>query len=339
LRVERCAPGAAIPSGIPTLNAERPTLNLSRASGSRLGRVSGPLVGVVVVNWHNRAATERCLAALRGLTYPRWSLVLVDNGCAEFSAAELAGLAPGATYLHSATNLGFAGGSNLAMRAALERGAEWVWFLNDDACPEPDALSLLLDAAEQAPRPAVLGPKIVQQAHPNRIDSIALDIDLPSGRVRLLGHDEVDRGQYDRVREPLAVTGCALLLRRDACERLRGFDEAYFNYMEDADLCLRARAAGLAVAAVPGARVLHDRPPATRGRQSTSSLYYSCRNHLVLLALHGPQPLWRTRLRSAAVLARYVAFALRGNPMGALARMAAVRRGARDYAAGIMGPG
>ena len=263
--------------------------------------------------------------------------MLVDNGCADFSAEELADRAPGAAYVRSATNLGFAGGSNLGMRAALARGAEWVWFLNNDATPEPDALGELVDAAERAPHPALLGAKIVQQARPERLDSIALDIDLASGRVRLLGHDEVDRGQYDDVREPLAVTGCALLMRRDACEMLGGFEESFFAYFEDADLCLRARAHGLSVAAVPRARVHHDRAPAARGRQSASSLYYSCRNHLVLVSMHAPQATWVSRLRSAAVVARYAAFALRGDPRAAAARLAAVRRGARDYAAGVMG--
>ena len=311
------------------LNAQRSTLNAARDSA--------PLVGIVVVNWRNRPATERCFEALRQLTYPRWTLVLVDNGCADFSAGEIAARAPGAAYLGSETNLGFAGGSNLGMRAALARGAEWVWFINNDAAPEPDALTMLLDAAQQPPHPVVLGAKIVQQARPERLDSVALDLDLASGRVRLLGHDEIDRGQYDDVREPLAVTGCALLLRRDACEWLNGFEESFFAYFEDADLCLRARRAGLAVRAVPNARVRHDRAPATHGRQSVSSLYYSCRNHLVLVALHAPQSASFSRLRSAAIVARYAAFALRGDPRGARARLAAVRRGARDYAAGVMG--
>jgi hypothetical protein len=296
-----------------------------------------PLVGIVVVSWNDRPATERCLEALRHLAYPRWLLVLVDNGGTDLSAEEITRRAPGATYVRNPTNLGFAGGCNRGMTAALARGAEWVWFLNQDAVPEPDALAELLAVAQQPPHPALLGAKIVQYQRPERLDSIALDVDLASGRIRLLGHDELDRGQYDRVRAPLAVTGCALLVQRAACERLGGFDETYFAYLEDADLCLRARDAGLAVAAVPSARVRHDRAPAARGRQSASSLYYACRNHLVLLARHAPRPPWRARLRGAVVVARYLAFALRGGPAGAAARLDAVRRGARDYAAGVMG--
>src|SRR5262249_47258431 len=147
----------------------------------------------------------------------------------------------------------------------------------------------------------------------------------------LLGHDETDRGQYDRLLEPLAVTGCALLVRRHACEQLGGFDEAFFAYLDDADLCLRARRAGLHVAAVPSARVRHDRAPPPR-------LHHAGPNPLWLLALHAPQPAWRARLRSARVLSGYLAYALRGDPSGAAERIAAVRRGARDYTGNKMGP-
>jgi GT2 family glycosyltransferase len=313
---------------------------MAAPTGEPAHRPTGsPRVGIVVVNWRRPEATRACLRALAAMTYRNWFAVVVDNGTADFADAGERAVAPDVAYAHSAVNLGFAGGSNLGMRAALGRGADWVWFLNDDALPEPEALSELLAAAERPPRPALLGAKIVQCAHPERLDSVALDVDLAGGRVRLLGHDEIDRGQYDQVREPLAVTGCALLVRADACRHLGGFEESYFAYLEDADLCLRARAAGLRVAAVPRARVRHDRAPATRGRQSPASLYYACRNHLVLLAVHAPQPAWRSRLRSAAVLARYLAFALRGDPAGAAQRVAAVRRGARDYARGIRGAG
>jgi GT2 family glycosyltransferase len=297
-----------------------------------------PLVGVVVVNWRRPEATRGCLQALSAMKYGNWFAVVVDNGATDFSADALGHELPGSEYVRSAANVGFAAGANLGMYAALARGAEWIWYLNDDAVAEPDALDALLAAARLPLQPRVLGPKIVQHAHPERIDSIALDIDLDRGRVYLLGHDEIDRGQYDHVREPLAVTGCAMLVRRDACEYLAGFNERYFAYLEDADFCLRARAWGLRVAAVPGARVGHDRAPATRGRQSPSSLYYACRNHLALLAAHAPQSPSRSRARSARVLAGYVAFALRGDPRGAATRLAAVRRGALDYMRGTMGP-
>jgi hypothetical protein len=296
-----------------------------------------PSVGIVVVNWRRREVTLACLKALQGLDYPDWRLFLVDNGCEDFTAAELERLFPGVAYMRTAQNLGFAGGSNAGMRAALAAGAAFVWFLNNDAEPEPEALRELVAAAERSPPAAVVGAKVLQKARPERIDSVALHLDLGWGRVLLLGHDEVDRGQYDDLADVDALTGCAMLVRRDALARLGGFDESFFSYLEDADLCLRARAAGLRVAAAPRARVAHDRPVATRGRQSAASLYYATRNHLELVRRHGRGPHWRSALRAAVVFALNLAYALRAGDGPARARVAAVWQGLRDYRLGRFG--
>jgi GT2 family glycosyltransferase len=143
---------------------------MAAPTGEPAHRPTGsPRVGIVVVNWRRPEATRACLRALAAMTYRNWFAVVVDNGTADFADAGERAVAPDVAYAHSAVNLGFAGGSNLGMRAALGRGADWVWFLNDDALPEPEALSELLAAAERPPRPALLGAKIVQCAHPERL--------------------------------------------------------------------------------------------------------------------------------------------------------------------------
>jgi GT2 family glycosyltransferase len=304
------------------------------ATPTHPGETAAPRVAAVVLNWHGRAHTLECLRALAALSYPRLSLILIDNGCKQFSAEEVASLFPNARYLHSAVNLGFAGGANLGMRSALDNGADYVWFVNQDAQPEPESLRELLAVAERDTAIAIVGPKILQQADPQRLDSIALRVDLRSGRLYLTGHDEIDRGQYDHLTEVDAVSGCAMLLRRSASVHLGGFDEGFFAYVEDADLCLRARAAGLRVCAAPRARVRHDRVPAAGGRQSVSSLYYATRNHLVLIRRHAPPP----RLpRLFLVVALNVAYALRGTGGACAPRLHAVWRAVCDYGRGVQG--
>jgi GT2 family glycosyltransferase len=298
---------------------------------------SAPLVAIVVVNWHRRDVTLDCLHALRALTYDRWLLVLVDNDSADFSADEVGALAPGGRYVRTGENLGFAGGSNLGLRAALETGASHVWFLNNDAEPEPEALTELMALAESDATIGVAGAKILSGSDPQRLDSIALDVNLGNGRIYLTGHDEHDHGQYDQLRDPIAVSGCAMLVRRAACEQLGGFDERYFAYLEDADLCLRARAAGYRVIAVPRARVRHQRATATQDRQSVSSLYYTARNHLRLVDEHGDGGAATRALRRVAVAGLNTAYALRGAPSDKRHRLQAVWQGIRDYHRGVVG--
>lgn len=298
-----------------------------------------PLVATVVLNWRRREGTLSCLGALARLEYPRNIAILVDNGCEDFSAAEIAALLPTARYLRAPVNLGFAGGANLGMREALRLGAEFVWFLNNDAQPEPAALAELVAVADASPQNDIVGAKILLQSDPARLDSIALRIDLRHGRILLLGHNELDLGQYDGPSNPMAVTGCAMLVRRSACEQLGGFDESFFAYLEDADLCLRAVAAGLRVAVAPRSRVLHDRRPAGDGRQSVSSLYYTARNHLLLLERHGPggRLTGRLRLVTAALLA--AAYAARSGQGSRSQRLRAVWRGVADFRRGRYGEG
>lgn len=296
-----------------------------------------PLVGIVVVNWHRREVTSACLRALRALTYDHWFLVLVDNDSADFTADEVRALAPQAVYLRTTHNLGFAGGSNLGMRAALDAHASHVWFLNNDAEPEPRALAELLEVVAQDATIGVAGAKILRGSDPERFDSVALEVNLNSGRIYLTGHDERDRGQYDTLADTIAVSGCAMLVRRAACAQLRGFDERYFAYLEDADLCLRARAAGFRVVVAPRARVRHQRAEATADRQSVTSIYYTTRNHLRLVDEHGDGgPLSRAG-RRLAVAGLNAAYALRGGAGAKGPRLRAVWQGIRDYHRGVVG--
>jgi GT2 family glycosyltransferase len=296
-----------------------------------------PLVGVVVVNWRDRDRTKRCLRALSALTYPHWRLFLVDNQGPDLSAAEVASIAPGAEYLSSAENLGFAGGSNLGMRAALGAGAGYVWFLNNDTEPDPDSLSELIAAAGDDPSTALVGAKILRLGEPQRIDSLALHVSLWSGRVFLVGHDEVDRGQYDQWRDPQVITACALLASRAVCERLEGFDERFFAYLEDADFCLRARASGFRVLLAARARVYHDRPASTSDRQSPASIYYTARNHLFLMDRHGTGGEALRALRRIFIVALNTAYCARLRSPGARDRLRALCQGVRDYRRGVMG--
>lgn len=297
-----------------------------------------PLVGIVILNWHGRPDTEACLRALAQLSYPHFFAIVIDNGCQELSPQRVAALVPQARYLHSPTNLGFAGGANLGMRHALGLGAKLVWFLNSDAQAEPDSLAELVAIARRDPRIGVVGPKIVQADDPRRLDSVALHLDLRTGRLYLLGHDEEDSGQYDQLTNTSVVTGCAMLVTREVCERLGGFDESYFAYLEDADLCLRARSAGFRVVVAPRARVRHRRAPATEGRQSLGSLYYTTRNHLRLMKEHASGSALQRCLRSAVVVALNAAYALRAGGAPLPARLEAVWRGVRAYRRGLAGP-
>ncbi|MEU8138904.1 glycosyltransferase [Streptodolium elevatio] len=143
---------------------------------------------------------------------------------------------------------------------------EWLWLLHDDSEPAPDALHLLLRAADELPSAGVLGPKVRSWYDRRRLLEVGTTIARSGRRWTGLERREQDQGQHDAVRGVLAVGSAGLLVRRDVWEQLGGFDPRLPFGRDDTDFCWRTNAAGHRVVVVPEAVVLHAEA-ATRERR------------------------------------------------------------------------
>ena len=126
-------------------------------------RREGGIVAVVL-NWNGG---EDSLACLESLAAAGVETICVDNGSVDGSADAAAARFPDVELLRNGTNLGYAGGNNVGIRRALERGAEWVWLVNNDATVASDAPAALAMAAELRPDAGVLACKIYQADPPD----------------------------------------------------------------------------------------------------------------------------------------------------------------------------
>ena len=304
---------------------------------SRVWTTAAPPVWVVVLNRRGRAYTIDCLRAVAGLSYPNLTLVLIDNGSEDFTAEEVRQLVPGAHYLRVAINRGFTGGVNLGIRTALEHGGEYVFLLNNDTRVEVHAISELIQVAQSDPRIGIVGAKLLQLDAPGRLESAGLSVDLRRGRVYQIGFGESDDGQYDATTDVIAVSGGAMLLSRGVLEQLNGFDERYFRYLEDVDVCLRARKAGFRVVFAPRARVHHKGKGMAGGHTSPLILYYSVRNHLMLMREHGTGGPLAHLLRIPIICGFSAAYALSSQAGLGWAGLRAVWDGWLDYGRGVVG--
>jgi len=215
----------------------------------------------------------------------RLCILAVDNGSGDLPKIERSH-GRCIELLRLETNRGFAGGNNAAFNWALQGGADFVFLINSDAVAAPDCIQQLLDVAAQQPKAGIWGPLILRESAPEIAESCGQTFSLWSGR-----HRELGRGATIQQVEPEpyavdAVSGCALLLRRSVLEQVGGFDERFFLYFEDLDLCLRAREAGFGAWAVSSARVWHL-GEASLGKNSEVKTYYSVRNHLLVFQRHG----------------------------------------------------
>ena len=156
------------------------------------------------------------------------------------------------TVLETGSNLGFGGGCNVGIRHALEQGTDYLWLLNTDAIPHPDALRSLVEVMERDAQVGAVGSVISDLERPERIQTWG------GGQVHLrLGVTHHHRHPVKPGRLHY-LTACSLLLRSAALAQTGLFDEkTFFMYWEDADLCLRLRQKGWNLAVAERSLVWH----------------------------------------------------------------------------------
>jgi GT2 family glycosyltransferase len=245
--------------------------------------VAKPLVATVVLNWNDTAATLACLDALRSLDYPNQMIIVVDNGSTELSVQRLRG--DGAfQLLTNPTNLGYAGGVNVGIEAALARGADYVWLLNSDATTRPDVLSRLVAAAEADQRIGLVSPVFFDPDRPDTAEFRLARFDATTRTATQTADLSTAMAWQRDFPDQLVLLGTALLIRRRLIETIGVLDAGFFAYVEDVDYCLRAHAAGFRTVAVPEAVVFHTFKQPVESPASVPAYlhYFMTRNYLLL---------------------------------------------------------
>jgi GT2 family glycosyltransferase len=223
---------------------------------ARPGTLCGerPLVSVIVVNWNGLAYLPECLDSLAAQSYGALEVIVVENGSTDGSVEYLRGQpADRLRLVESPSNLGFAGGNNLGIRAS--KGA-YLALLNNDAVADPHWVEALVSAAEADPGVGMCASRIYVWRRPDLLDGAGLLVS-GDGIGRGRGRHERDGERYEREADVLLPSGCAALYRRSMLDAIGLFDEDFFAYCEDTDLGLRARIGGWRCRYVPGALVRH----------------------------------------------------------------------------------
>ena len=289
---------------------------------SRRTEPPAPRVHIVTLNWENEPVTARLLAALRELRYSCRETVVVDNGSADGSADRLAAAFPEAAVIRSGRNLGFGAGNNLAIRRALEAGADFVWLINNDARPAPDALDALVRAAEAAPRAGAVGAAIYHEDRPGELQAWG-----GGTVVRWLGWARLATRPGAAVEY---ITGTSMLLRCAALREAGLFDERFFLYWEDAELCARLRRAGWEMAVAGDAKVWHA-ASSTTGRNAELRMFHITRSLALYLGSCSRTPgaalLAATLFQTSGKLLRGNRAAARGAWLGRRAGLQELRGG------------
>jgi GT2 family glycosyltransferase len=220
-------------------------------------------VCAVIVHFRTPEATLEAAGAV-ARTAPGAEIVVVDNASGDSIGGRLAAEAPSVRLVAESSNRGYGAACN---RGARESRRELLLFLNSDAVVQPGAAEALIGALESDPRAACAGPRLENpdgtlQPSILRLPTLWRVFCESSGlaflsRGWLRGHSAT-REDHSRKRAVECVKGAALLVRRTAFEEVGGFDESFFLYAEESDLCARLRKRGWKVLFEPTARVVHE---------------------------------------------------------------------------------
>jgi N-acetylglucosaminyl-diphospho-decaprenol L-rhamnosyltransferase len=256
-------------------------------------------VTIVVAAHNTKAYLERCLAALG----ERRCVIVVDTGSTDGSQRLVSERFPHVRLLELDANPGYGGALNAGI--ALAKGRLLV-LMNGDAWPLPGALERLVEAASTEPEAGVLGPRLLNpdgtlqpsvRGFPTlwRLGTEYLFLRWLAPRSKVLNAFYGSGFDHRSRREAEFLVGAVLLVRRQLLDEIGGFDERFFMFDEEIDLCYRTRAAGWKVVFRPDAEFVHV------GGASTSRVWRrmyreQLRSHLRFLDKHyGPRSAERAR--------------------------------------------
>jgi GT2 family glycosyltransferase len=281
--------------------------------GPRAARYSGsPSVSVVIPTSRAGSDLEACLASVAAQGNGGVEVLVVDNASPGVSASDV-------RVIRNESNLGFVGACNQGIAAAT---GDLVLLLNDDTIVQPGALAALVDTLERNPGWGACQAKLLLLEDPSRLDTAGSFLTGTGFLVhRGAFGPERDFTQSDEI---FAAKGAALLVRREALEQVGSFDDDFFAYFEETDLCWRLWLAGWEVGFAADARVLHKLGATASSFPSSLVQFHSYKNRICTIVKNAGGQKLATMLPLHVALCGCLSvwYTLRGQPAvgGAIVR-------------------
>ena len=242
-------------------------------------RGDAPLVSIVIVNYNARRFLDELLTSVSMQSYAPVEVLFVDNGSADDSVGFVRERFPDVTVIENGENLGYGVANNVGIRAA---AGAYIFLLNTDTIITPDSISSLVDFMDRHPEAGAAQSKLLLGLQGALIDS-AGSFMTRSGFLHHHGWSDVDGPEYAHEFEIFSGKGASLILRRSVIDQVGLFDDDFFLYFEESDLCWRIWLAGHTISYVPASVVYHEGGGITRTLPIAFLEYESFKNRLCSL--------------------------------------------------------
>lgn len=216
-----------------------------------------PLVTVVIPHWNNKSLLDDCLGSLRNSTYQNVKVIVVDNASTDDSVNYLREKYPWVEVSERIVNGGYAAALNTGILVGYIDKPKYYFALNNDTILEPETIADLVKVMESNEEIGISAPLVLYESDPTITfslgDRVYKWLPLP---IRF-GLRKKDKPKNHRIIEFDYVFGCAMLVRTSLLKKIGLFDDAYFMFFEDADICRRSRDAGFRIVRVGSTSILH----------------------------------------------------------------------------------
>ncbi len=235
-----------------------------------------PLVSFVILNWNGKKRLEKCLLSIEKLKYPRFEIVVINNGSTDDSEEFVKRSYPNVKLVNLKKNIGYAGGKNLGVSKA---SGKYILAIDNDAAVTPNFLTPLVEQLENDKTIGIIQPQIRSMIHTDLLDSVASFMTW-TGFLYHFGYMKPWKlKKYKDKMFGYSIKGACFIISKKDYLDLGGLDESFLSYVEETDLCHRMWLSGKKVLYDPTSVVYHWGGGDTLTMTSSNdSLFRSFRN-------------------------------------------------------------
>ena len=232
---------------------------------------------IIIIAYNSCDFIPACLKSVRdACENVDAQIIVLDNGSESPILPEIKAYFPEVLWIDSKENLGFGKGCNLAEKQATK---PYLFFINPDTVVSRDSFTKVLNFMEEHPEAGTVGCRILNEdgsiqwacrrSFPTIISAVSKTIGLAAlfPKSKLLASYNMTFADPDAITEVDAISGSFFCIKRDLYEELKGFDEDFFMYGEDLDLCFRTKASGHKNYYTPSTNILHFKGQSCRTRR------------------------------------------------------------------------
>lgn len=209
-----------------------------------------PKIFVIILNYNGKNTLPACLSSVFQSDYPNFEVVVVDNNSQDDSFEQAKRNFSRSHFIKNSENIGFSKGNNIGIRFSLEKFADYIFVLNNDAIVEKTTLSFLMNIAQTNPSAGIVSPLILN----GNKDIWFAGGKIQWGKMRAI---HLTQKTSDQPYSSEYLSGCAMLIKKEVFKKIGLFEERFFLYYEDADFSLRAKKAGFKLLVAPTITIQH----------------------------------------------------------------------------------